>query len=150
MPRYYTTFLGGASKVRTLVGLAPSNHGTTLNGLGDLAEAFPGGSDLLASGCPACADQTAGSALLARLNAGGDTLPGIRYTVIATRFDTVVTPYTSQFLNGSDVHNVTVQDRCPIDLSDHAGLAFDPVALHEVLNALDPAHATTTTCLSHP
>ena len=30
MPRYYIKNLGGASKVNTLVGLAPSNHGTTL------------------------------------------------------------------------------------------------------------------------
>ena len=29
MPRYYIKFLGGAPKVHTLVGLAPSNHGTT-------------------------------------------------------------------------------------------------------------------------
>ncbi len=33
MPRYYLRFLGGAAKVETLVGLAPSNHGTTVNGL---------------------------------------------------------------------------------------------------------------------
>src|SRR5436305_3805047 len=33
MPRYYMKFDGGASKVHTLVGLAPSNHGTTLEGL---------------------------------------------------------------------------------------------------------------------
>ena len=30
MPRYYLKALGGASKVGTLVGLAPVNHGTTL------------------------------------------------------------------------------------------------------------------------
>ena len=32
MPRYYIKY-GGASKVHALVGLAPSNHGTTLDGL---------------------------------------------------------------------------------------------------------------------
>ena len=32
MPRYYLKFLGGAAKVHTLVGLAPSNHGTDLDG----------------------------------------------------------------------------------------------------------------------
>ena len=42
MPRYYLKFLGGASKVNTLVGLAPSNHGTTLDGLFTLASYFPG------------------------------------------------------------------------------------------------------------
>ncbi len=33
MPRYYMKFLGGAAKVNKLVGLVPSNHGTSLSGL---------------------------------------------------------------------------------------------------------------------
>ncbi len=33
MPRDYMKFLGGAAKVNMLVGLAPSNYGTTLDGL---------------------------------------------------------------------------------------------------------------------
>ena len=33
MPRYYINFLGGAAKVGKLIGLAPSNFGTTLDGL---------------------------------------------------------------------------------------------------------------------
>ena len=37
MPRYYINFLGGASKVSTFVALAPSNYGTTLDGLTTLA-----------------------------------------------------------------------------------------------------------------
>jgi triacylglycerol esterase/lipase EstA (alpha/beta hydrolase family) len=147
MPRYYLKFLGGASKVHTLVGLAPSNHGTTLGGLAVLASAFPGAMDLLNAGCPACADQVVGSPLLTRLNSGGDTLSGVSYTVISTRYDEVVTPYQSQFLSGG--HNVTVQNLCAADISDHAAMAFDPVVLHEVENALDPAHATTSNCLSH-
>jgi triacylglycerol esterase/lipase EstA (alpha/beta hydrolase family) len=149
MPRYYLRFLGGATKVHTLVGLAPSNHGTTLNGLATLAASFPGALDLLNAGCPACVDQVVGSDLLTRLNAGGDTVPGVSYTVIATMYDEVVTPYATQFLSGSGVRNVTLQNLCPIDIAEHAAMAFDPVVLHEVENALDPAHATTTTCLSH-
>jgi len=150
MPRYYLRFLGGAGKVHTLVGLAPSNHGTTLNGLAALAAAIPGALDLIRSGCPACADQIVGSALLQKLNAGGDTVPGVSYTVIATRYDEVVTPYTSQFLSGDDVRNVTLQRLCVLDIAEHVAIVADPVALHEVLNALDPAHAGPTTCLSHP
>lgn len=42
MPRYYLKFLGGAAKVHTLVGPAPSNHGTTRDGLFTLAGHFPG------------------------------------------------------------------------------------------------------------
>jgi triacylglycerol esterase/lipase EstA (alpha/beta hydrolase family) len=149
MPRYYLKFLGGAGKVHTLVGLAPSNHGTTLDGLVTLAQQFPGAIDLVSSGCPACGDQTVGSSLLTRLNAGGDTVSGVGYTVIATRYDEVVTPYSTQFLSGSGVHNVTLQNLCAADFSEHAAMAFDPVVLHETENALDPAHATTTNCFSH-
>ena len=65
MPRYYLKFLGGAAKVHTLVGLAPSNHGTTLDGIVTLARQFPGALDIIASGCPSCGDQFVGSALLA-------------------------------------------------------------------------------------
>jgi pimeloyl-ACP methyl ester carboxylesterase len=32
MPRYYMKFLGGASTIHMLIGLAPSTHGTTLDG----------------------------------------------------------------------------------------------------------------------
>ncbi|MFC8201075.1 esterase/lipase family protein [Streptomyces sp. NPDC060006] len=149
MPRHYLKFLGGAAKVNALVGIAPDNHGTTLNGLTNLLPYFPGAGDLLSKATPAIADQVAGSAFLTRLNAGGDTVPGVRYTVIATKYDEVVTPYRSQFLDGPDVRNVLIQNLCALDLSEHAALGLiDRIAFHEVANALDPAHATPTTCLS--
>jgi triacylglycerol esterase/lipase EstA (alpha/beta hydrolase family) len=149
MPRYYLKFLGGAAKVDTFVGIAPDNHGTTLDGLTELLPYFPGAEDVIAASAPALADQIAGSAFLTKLNAGGDTVPGVHYTVIATRYDEVVTPYSSQFLSGSDVHNVLIQNLCSVDLSEHALLGLtDRIAFHEVANALDPAHATTTNCLS--
>lgn len=149
MPRHYLKFLGGAAEVNALVGIAPSNHGTTLNGLTRLLDRFPGARDLLTTATPALADQVAGSAFLTRLNAGGDTVPGVRYTVIATKYDEVVTPYRSQFLSGPNVRNVVVQDLCALDLSEHAAVGLiDRIAFHEVTNALDPARATPTTCLS--
>jgi len=149
MPRYYLRFLGGAAKVNTLVGLAPDNHGTTLDGLANLLPYFPGAADLLASGAPGLADQVAGSAFQQKLNAGGDTVPGVHYTVISTVYDEVVTPYTSQALSGPDVHNVVLQNLCPADVSEHVTIGLtDRIAFHEAANALDPAHATPTTCLS--
>ncbi|MFF3583757.1 esterase/lipase family protein [Streptomyces mirabilis] len=149
MPRYYLKFLGGAAKVNTFVGIAPDNHGTTLNGLTNLLPYFPGAEDLLSAATPALADQIVGSAFLTKLNAGGDTVPGVHYTVIATKYDEVVTPYRSQFLTGSDVHNVLLQDLCPVDISEHAAIGLlDRIAFHEAANALDPAHATTTNCAS--
>ncbi|MGV9243439.1 esterase/lipase family protein [Streptomyces sp. NPDC003710] len=149
MPRYYLKFLGGAAKVNALVGIAPDNHGTTLDGLANLLPYFPGAADLLSKATPGLADQVAGSEFITKLNAGGDTVPGVHYTVIATKYDEVATPYRSQFLSGSDVHNVLLQDLCGLDLSEHVLIALtDRIAFHEVANALDPAHATATTCAS--
>jgi pimeloyl-ACP methyl ester carboxylesterase len=143
MPRYYLKFLGGAAKVGNLVGLSPSNHGTTVGGLALL----PGVPQLLTAGLgPSVQDQIAGSAFLTRLNAGGDTVPGVRYTVIQTSLDDVVTPYSSAFLTGPHVTNILLQRQCPSDLSDHLGISFDEVALRDVRNALDPAHAVASRC----
>ncbi|WP_330238197.1 esterase/lipase family protein [Streptomyces sp. NBC_00525] len=149
MPHYYLKFLGGAAKVNALVGIAPDNHGTTLLGLTRLLPYFPGAGDLLEAGTPGLADQVAGSPFITKLNSLPDTVPGVRYTVIATRYDEVVTPYRSQFLDGPNVRNVLLQDLCPLDLSEHVAIGtVDRIAYHEVANALDPAHATPTTCAS--
>jgi triacylglycerol esterase/lipase EstA (alpha/beta hydrolase family) len=143
MPRYFLRFLGGASKVDRLVGLAPSNHGTTVDGLARL----PGVPQLLTTGLgPSVRDQMVGSAFLDRLNAGADTVPGVRYTVIESSLDEVVTPYTSAFLAGPGVTNILLQRQCPGDLSDHLAISFDAVALRDVRNALDPAHAVAPRC----
>ncbi|MEU2063403.1 alpha/beta fold hydrolase [Streptomyces sp. NPDC013455] len=149
MPRYYLRFLGGAAKVNALVGIAPDNHGATLSGLTNLLPYFPGAEDLINATTPGLADQIPGSAFLTKLNADGDTVPGVRYTVIATKYDEVATPWRSQYLSGSGVRNVLLQDLCPLDLSEHLAIAlFDRIAFHEVANALDPAHATATSCAS--
>ncbi len=143
MPRYYLKFLGGAAKVGHLVALSPSNHGTTVDGLAHL----PGVPELLTTGLgPSIRDQIKGSDLLRKLNAGGDTVPGVRYTVIQTRYDEVVTPYTSAFLTGPTVTNILVQDRCPLDASEHLSISFASPALQYVVNALDPAHAKPVRC----
>jgi triacylglycerol esterase/lipase EstA (alpha/beta hydrolase family) len=147
MPRYYLRFLGGASKVHRLVGLSPSNHGTTLGGLTALVNAFPGGSAGVGAICgDACVEQLAGSAFLQNLNGGGDTVPGVSYTVIETRYDEVVTPYTSAFLSGPNVTNILLQNQCPLDFSEHISISYDHIALRDVLNALDPAHARSAVC----
>lgn len=90
-----------------------------------------------------------GSAFITKLNAGGDTVPGVRYTIIATKYDEVVTPYRTAFLEGPNVRNVLLQDLCVVDLSEHLAIGlFDRIAYHEVVNALDPAHAKPTNCAS--
>ena len=146
MPRYYLKFLGGASKVHTLVGLAPSNHGTTLDGIGTLAGYFPGATAFLGILCPACEQQVKGSSFIESLNAGGDTVAGVNYTVIESKNDEVVTPYTSAFLSGPNVTNITLQNQCFLDQGEHLSMPYDHIADADVLNALDPAHPVKPAC----
>jgi triacylglycerol esterase/lipase EstA (alpha/beta hydrolase family) len=142
MPRWYMKFLGGAPRVHMLIGLAPSNHGTTVDGANALLSVAHGlGLDAFSlAGCVACTEQIIGqgSPFLATLNKGGDTLPGPRYVVIESAFDEVVTPYPLAFLDGPDVRNILLQDQCPLDFTDHIGIVYDPVALQDVMNALGP------------
>jgi triacylglycerol esterase/lipase EstA (alpha/beta hydrolase family) len=150
MPRYYINFLGGAAKVATFVALAPSNYGTTLDGLtvlgADIGLIEPINS-ALATTCTACVQQEEGSAFLAKLNAT-PTVAGVNYTVIETRDDEVVTPYRNAFLPAApNVSNITLQNQCPLDASDHLEIASDPVAMADMLNALDPAQPVRVPCL---
>ncbi len=146
MPRYYLKNLGGAAEVHTLVGLSPSNHGTTLDGLFILSNFFPGANQFTGALCPACEQQRAGSAFITALNSGGETVPGVEYTVIQTLYDQVVTPYTSAFLSGSSVRNVLLQKQCILDLGDHLSMPYDHIAAADVLTALDPLHPRGFLC----
>jgi len=126
MPRYYLKNID-SSKVDDLVGISPSNHGTTSQ------FATP-----LGGPCPACAQQAAGSSFITQLNAGDETPGAVDYTNIATRYDEVVTPYTSDFLaaDGNLVTNVLLQDKCPSDTSEHLRTPYDAAAIQITLNAL--------------
>nr|WP_245241044.1 alpha/beta fold hydrolase [Streptomyces spiramenti] len=150
MPRHYLKHHDGAAdKVNALVGLSPSTNGSTVLGLTKLFDLFPGARDVLEGLTPALEQQIAGSPFLAELNADGYTVPEVEYTVIATRYDEVVTPYGSQFIDEPGVRNVLLQDLCPVSLSEHLAIALvDRVAWHEVANALDPANAKPSTCWS--
>jgi triacylglycerol esterase/lipase EstA (alpha/beta hydrolase family) len=140
MPRYYLKYLGGAAEVNALIGLSPSNHGTTLDGLFVLSNFFPGANQFTGALCPACEQQRVDSAFITNLNSGGETVPGVAYTVIQTRYDQVVTPYTSAFLSGSNVKNILLQNQCILDFGDHLSMPYDHIVGADVLTALDPAH----------
>lgn len=141
MPRQYMRFEGGAAKVRMLISLGATHHGTTVLGIGTLARTL----GLLGFTPPilgvAAEQQIRGSSFLANLNAGGDTEPGVSYLAIATRYDEVTTPYTSAFLTsgpGATVQNVTLQDGCLLDLSDHLSMTYSWRAVGYVRRGLDP------------
>ncbi len=143
MPRYYIKFLGGATYVDDLVGLSPSNHGTSVTGSGSPGSATGGF-------CPACTQQAAGSPFLTRLNAGDETPGDVSYTQITTRYDEVVVPYTSAYLaEGPRTTNVTIQDSCPADTAEHVLIPMSRTAIQWVLDAVtregpaDPAFQPT-------
>lgn len=144
--RQYTKFNGGADKVNHIVTLGATNHGTTLNGVSELYSIVSGtGVDI----DPALdqvvgvagMQQLVGSPFMTALNEGGDTVPGIKYTVIGTVNDQVSTPYEATFLEagpGSVVDNVTLQDSCSIDQSDHSTMMYSPHSYDIVREALSP------------
>ncbi|MFT4050132.1 MAG: alpha/beta fold hydrolase [Solirubrobacterales bacterium] len=145
--RYYIQFLGGASSVKNLVALASPNGGTTLSGIAKLADVVPGLADIFVySWCKSCADQVTGSAMLKKLNAGGGTSASVKYTNIATKYDEVSTPYQTAFLSGSNVTNITIQDGCSADLSEHLAISYSQRALWYVRKALNPGLTGTAPC----
>lgn len=156
LPRAYLKWYGGDKVVKNLVGITPSNHGTTVMGLQQLIEdtgtsmngALTGFAD--EHNMTALPQQLTGSTFLRDLNSGGLTRPGVKYTVIASTKDTVVTPWTNSLIKEAGVVNQTIQDFCPADPTGHPGASFNVVTYQLVRNALDPAHSQPVKCTSVP
>ncbi|MCX4164696.1 MULTISPECIES: triacylglycerol lipase [Paraburkholderia] len=146
LAEYYAKVIGGAPYIHNLVGLSPTTHGTTLDGLTLLASVFPGANQLVGAACPACADQENGSAMIQQLDSGPIAQAGVGYTIIETKDEFVVTPVGSSFINEPGVTNEYVQSSCPLDAVDHADLSYDNVAIQLVKNALSPSTARAPNC----
>ena len=156
LPRAYIKYYGGDKKVNHLIGIVPSNKGTSILGM----EKF-----LNKSGRPAntivgtvakflnmesVPQQLQGSTFLKDLNAGGMTAPGVKYTVIATRFDNRVFPWTNALIPEPGAKNIVIQDVCPLDHSAHTNITYDPMTYQVVANALEPQRATRVKCTIRP
>jgi triacylglycerol lipase len=141
MPRYYLKFLGGASKVDDLVGLAPSNHGTD----------NPGALVAGATFCP-------------RATSSAPARPSSRTSTPATRRRRRLLHADRDALRrgGHPVHvglpgprprtaNILLQDACPAEVIDHHEMPNDGLAIRWALQALgqpgpaDPAHPPSCT-----
>ncbi|WP_024796145.1 esterase/lipase family protein [Tomitella biformata] len=153
--RQYLRFNGGANPadpaqnaVHSLVTLGATNHGSTFGDVLALSEfgqriGLPAYAALNRAMGPAYAEQMAGSTFLQELNAGGDTVPGVQYTVVASRDDKVSTPPEATFLapgDGATVHNVWIQDGCDTAQVSHDGLTSAPRAIHLVQSALSSTY----------
>ncbi|AGP31627.1 esterase/lipase family protein [Corynebacterium terpenotabidum] len=154
--RLYLTESGGAGnpadgvapKVRHLIGIAGSNHGTTMSGLGTLGawllkKGWYGPFAKVLGGC--AEDQMVGSDFMAHLNRDGDTVPGVDYTMICSRYDEVVTPWRTQQLvagEGATVRNELVQENGNrLDFSEHLSLLYSPRCIDLVRECLDDGPA---------
>jgi len=145
---YYAKIVGGAPFIHRLVALSPTTHGTSLDGLANLASFIPGANQIVRSACPACADQETGSAVITLLDNGPIAQAGVGYTIIETLDEFVVTPIGSAFINEPGVVNEYVQSYCPFDPVDHADLSYDNVVIQLVKNALSPSTAQSPNCFA--
>lgn len=140
----------GGGGVDDVVTYGATHHGTTLLGLATAARAI-GATDLTRAGLgQAAVDQIQGSEYITQLTADGDTVPGVDYTVVGTRYDEVSTPYRATFLEagpGATVRNITLQDGCGIDFSDHLSMTHSPRLIDITKRALHPEGAGRLRCL---
>ncbi len=134
--------------VDDIIGMAPTNHGTTVAGN-------------CSSGCvPANWQQGADSRFIAALNSRTETFAGISYTNVFTHTDEEVKPSDNATVASSALHvgagqitNVATQDLCPTDVYEHNLMGtVDPVTYALVLDALShkgpavPAHVPDSAC----
>lgn len=149
LAEYYAKYVDAAA-VHRVVGLAPTTHGTTLNGLAELAQAT-GLNVKVWAHCPACVNQEYGSDFIAHLDDGPIAQSGVSYTVIETKNEDVVTPVGISFIKEDGVTNEYVQTACSADTVDHQNLTYDQAVFREIENALDPSTAAAPDCsLAYP
>ncbi|HSX66171.1 lipase [Nocardioides sp.] len=126
------------AKVTEVIGMAPSNHGTTA-----LVGCIPG----VTTCVPAVWQQKAGSRFMKALNSRAETFSGIDYTNIYTRYDEVVTPPASSGLTTGTgrISNIEVHSVCPVDPYEHVLMGtVSPATYAIVMDALNHAGPAVT------
>lgn len=97
-------------------------------------------------GCGACNQVLAGSAFFPHLwRTGTPYHPDVAYTNILTRYDEIVTPYTSGYVEAPNATSHVVQD-----FSENVSIVTDPVARDLTLRALDPGTPREIGCAFVP
>ncbi|WP_410870134.1 esterase/lipase family protein [Nocardia sp. A7] len=155
---HYLKFEGGLGKVAELVSFGGTHHGTSLLGIATLGRMINNaGIDIMGFYRPIIGasnvEQAVGSSFYTSLNATGDTVPGVAYTVVGSRYDEVMNPLDLGFLRaGPDatVDNIALQDGCEQDVSDHLTMMYSPRAASIALRALDPEGSPTLACTFNP
>lgn len=164
MARYWMKRYNGHTKVDNLITYGATNNGTTLLGIGFLGRSINNvGIDILAPITllvgSAGIDQTVESPTVKYVNnqypyndrAHKRICPTVNYTIVGSRYDEITTPYDLTFIRGyRNVKNVTLQDGCEQDASDHMSMAYSPRAVSIALRALDPQRFGKLVCTGNP
>ncbi|EOM77888.1 esterase/lipase family protein [Rhodococcus rhodnii] len=136
--------------VRSVVGIAAANTEGEIPGYEQTGAALTAVRDALAAvGITTPPLPERDPAFFDALTEGGETRPGIRYTMIATPYDTIVTPWDTGFVSavpGSEVRNVALPGVCPEDLSDHVSIQYSKNVAQLVLDVLDPHDVRPIRC----
>jgi triacylglycerol esterase/lipase EstA (alpha/beta hydrolase family) len=151
---YVPKFEGVSQLVDKIASIAPPTHATTFAGLYQLAYLFGNesrtavGDVLHAVGCAACDDLGPDGAAVKRLNDGTPIVqPGNKVTIIASKYDELVTPTKTSFVYEDAVTNRYIQDTCPLDPVGHIGEAYDLNVWNLVKNVLDDTPDRRFVCL---
>ncbi len=149
--RYVIADLGGARVVRRWIGLASPTYGSVFYGLAPLARnpalVAAVGRDTVSD---ALVQQVAGSEFINHLNRRGDTVAGVDYTTIGSRYDEVIQPYTNVRLRSAGAKNIVISDRCAADMVGHFGMPYDHYAQQLLVNVVDPQHPVRPQCRAVP
>lgn len=125
----FTQLPGRAAQVRHLIGMGPSNQGTS--NVGSITDRLPA--------------RGPGE------NDWGPLHPEIEYLMIMTRHDEIATPYRHGFLPpAANVRNMVVQHHCPIDTVGHVGLPYDSWVGATVMNTLTDSTAKPRCTVGYP
>ncbi|KAG0065603.1 hypothetical protein BGZ89_008110 [Linnemannia elongata] len=165
---WYMRKLGGEKNVNTLTSIAPPFHGTTLRGLTTILKGlnfYDTLATLTDQLCPACTQVVESSAFLQELRTKERNPPttqpapapkgpqdgGVKYLVVMTAKDEVITPWTSGYLDdveGGDeegkVTHLVVEDICEYGVGTsfrHLGIMFSPLVFAMVDGFLTPRDA---------
>ncbi|KAF9289754.1 hypothetical protein BGZ68_008718 [Mortierella alpina] len=135
--RVYVKYFNGLPKTGALTAIGSNQYGTTFASIASClqkANLWNDVAEALEKVCKSCVQLVIGSEFLQKLNEPSDTFPEIKYLMLASKYDELVTPYTQGFLKtlGPNVNNVVLQDLCKMDFSMHITQAYDPIAFHAI------------------
>ncbi|WP_276771302.1 esterase/lipase family protein [Lawsonella clevelandensis] len=147
----------GPSFIDNIITLGGINVGINPLGVQDVGAVYAENAEpalvgnILEFGTIAAAQMMTGSPIINSIT-NPDTLPGITYTNLSTKYDqfTAISTHNPNFqkaVPGATVTNITVQDGCDKDHSDHLTLPYNKRVWAIVLNTLADKKVIEVPCL---